>query len=199
MSVAVGIITGGGVNWECTYSLVKAGQAGSFEDFTVFPNTCYLDAGRNALVKWFLEETECSHFLCLDSDISFRPSDIDQLAADDLPCVAGVYYNVYDGVLKPVAKPLPASETPNLEADDPLLEVEATGPGFMMLSRELLEKMGAEYERPMAWFWEPVENGVHTGEDYGFCRRVRTLGEKVWVDLRVQLSHHKTIRIAGPQ
>ena len=196
MTVAVGIITGGNVSWETTYSLVKAAQAHAFDEFTVFPNTCYLDAGRNALVKWFLEETDCDRFLCLDSDISFRPGDINQLEGDQLDCVAGVYYNIFDGVLKPVAKPLPDYEPD--QPDDPLLEVEATGPGFLMLSRSLLEKMGAEYEKPMAWFWEPVENGVHTGEDYGFCRRVRALGASVFMDLRVQLSHHKTVRIAGP-
>lgn len=196
MTVAVGIITGGAVGWECTYSLVKAAQAQAFDEFTVFPNTCYLDAGRNAIVRWFLEETDCDRLLCLDSDISFAPSMVNLLEGDGLDCVAGVYYNLYDGVVKPVAKLLPDND---VTADDPLIEVEAVGAGFLMVSRELLEKMATEYEPPMAWFWEPIQDGLHVGEDFGFCQRVRMLGEKVWVDLRVQLGHHKTIRINGPQ
>jgi hypothetical protein len=196
MSLAVGIITGGSLGWECTYSLVKAAQCQAFDEFTVFPNTCYLDAGRNAIVRWFLEQTDCDRLLQIDSDISFRPSDVNQLEGDDLGCVAGVYYNLYDGEVKPVAKLLAQND---VTSDDPLLEVEGVGAGFLMVSRDLLEKMATEYEPPMAWFWEPIQDGKHVGEDFGFCQRVRELGEKVWVDLRVQLSHHKTVRISGPQ
>jgi hypothetical protein len=197
VSLAVGLITGGSVGWECTYSLVKAAQAQAFDDFTVFPNTCYLDAGRNAVVKWFLEETEADKLLQIDTDISFRPTDVNQLEGNDLPCVAGVYYNLFDGTLKPVAKLLPENDAN--QPDDPLLEVEGVGAGFLMVTRELLEKMATVYEPPMAWFWEPIQDGKHVGEDFGFCQRVREMGEKVFVDLRVQVSHHKTIRISAPE
>ncbi len=195
MSIAVGLITGGDVRWETTWSLVKAARAGAFDDFRIVPNTCMLDDGRNHLVRWFLEETGCDKFLSLDADISFLPSDLAQLDDDDLDCVAGVYYNVFEGELKPVVRML--DDTPII--DDPVMEVRAVGAGFLLVARPLLEKMAGEYAEPLPWFYEPVLEGLHVGEDFGFCHRVREMGEAVHIDLRVQLNHHKTVRIAPPR
>jgi len=194
LSIAVGLPTGGAIRWETTWSLVTAAQVGALEEFRVCAGVVYVDDARNHLVRWFLDETDCTHFLSLDSDISFVPEDLDRLQADGLDCVSGVYYNVFDGVLKPVAKFL--DDTP--DTDDPIMEVEGVGAGFVMASRELLEKMRAEYGEPCPWFYEPVLEGSHYGEDFGFCHRVRELGAAVHLDLRVQVSHYKTVRVTGP-
>ena len=37
------------------------------------------------------------------------------------------------------------------------------------------------------------ENGTYLSEDYSFCRRWRSLGGEIWLDLRSRLSH------TGPQ
>ena len=196
MTIAIGLPTGGAIRWETTWSLVNAARKGALDQFSVMAGSVYVDDARNHLVRWFLDETKCSHFLSLDSDISFFPGDLLRLGSDDLDCVSGVYYNIFDGVLKPVAKFLPVA--PDEQSDDPVMEVEGVGAGFLMLSRGLLEKMRAEYPEPCPWFDEPIIDGRHYGEDFGFCRRVRELGTKVYVDLRVQLSHYKTVRVTGP-
>ena len=192
--IAVGFPTGGNNHWALTWSLVKAAQAGAFEEFGVCAGSVYVDDARNHIVRWFLDDTDCDKLVSMDSDIGFRAEDLAQLDADDLDCVSGCYYNVFDGVLKPVAKFLDRDDEP----DDPLMEVEAVGAGFSMLSRDLLEKMRAEYGEPCPWFAEPIIDGEHFGEDYAFCRRVREMGSKVYLDLRVQLDHYKTIRVTGP-
>lgn len=197
MTIAIGIPTTGSLRWETTWSLVNAARADAFEQFRVCAGVVYVDDARNHLVRWFLEETECTHFLSLDSDISFLGPDLAQLAADDLDCVSGCYYNVFDGVLKPVAKFLDGSRLV-AQQDDPIMQVEGVGAGFVMFSRAILEKMAAEYEEPCPWFYEPVIDGKHFGEDYGICRRVRELGSTVNLDLRVQVSHYKTVRLTGP-
>jgi len=199
-AIAIGIPTGGTLRWETAWSLVYAAKSDAFEQFRVAAGVVYVDDARNHLIRWFLDETNCTHFLSLDSDISFTGPDLAQLSADldnGLDCVSGCYYNVFDGVMKPVVKFLPGSALVP-QGDSPLMEVEGVGAGFVMFSREILEKMRAEYEEPCPWFYEPVIDGHHLGEDFGICHRVRELGSTVNIDLRVQLSHYKTVRLTGP-
>jgi hypothetical protein len=202
VSIAIGIPTGGSLRWETTWSLVQAARSQSFEAFNVAAGVVYVDDARNHLIRWFLDETDCDKFLSLDSDISFLAADLAQLEADldtdGLDCVSGCYYNVFDGILKPVVKFLDDRMTP-AQSDDPLMEVEGFGAGFFMVTRELCEKMRAEYGEPVPWFYEPVIEGNHLGEDLGFCHRVREMGSSVNIDLRVQLSHYKTVRLTGPE
>ena len=196
-TIAIGIPTGGSLRWETTWALVQAARFDAFDQFRVCAGMVYMDDARNHLIRWFLDETDCTHFLSLDSDIGFLGADLAQLLEDDLDCVSGCYYNVFGGELRPVVKFLEGSALV-AQQDDPIMEVEGVGAGFVMFSREILEKMRAEYEEPCPWFYEPVVDGHHLGEDFGICRRVRELGGTVNIDLRVQLSHYKTVRITGP-
>jgi hypothetical protein len=206
MSIAIGIPTLGSVRWETTWSLLMAQEMGAFETFRFAPGSTYLDDARNHLVRWFLDETDCDCFLSLDSDISFMGRDIMLLESDILQedsinpgdCVSGCYYNVFDGTMKPVAKLLPSDKLLVRQHDDPLMEVEGAGAGFLMFSRYLLEEMREAYPEPCPWFDEPVIGPVHYGEDLGICHRVREMGYSVYLDLRVQLSHYKMIRLSGP-
>jgi hypothetical protein len=200
MSIAIGVPTGGNLRWETTWSLVQAARSQSFEQFRVCAGVVYVDDARNNLIRWFLEETDCDKFLSLDSDISFLATDLAQLEADlddGFDCVSGCYYNVFEGILKPVAQFLEDRMTP-VQSDDPIMAVKGVGAGFVMFTRDLLEKMAAEYGEPCPWFYEPVIDGEHLGEDFGICHRVREMGSTVNLDLRVQLSHYKTVRLTGP-
>ncbi|HUO47992.1 MAG TPA: hypothetical protein VMU09_04080 [Acidimicrobiales bacterium] len=191
--ILVGIVTPGSIRWECSWSLDAARAAGCFEELRFQESGPYVDNARNRLVERFLD-TDCDRLLMVDSDISFLPADITRLADDDLDVVSGVYYNFFDGVLTPVLKLLP--DTP--AADEPLLEVAGTGAGFLMISRSLLEKMAPVYGQPCPWFFEPIRDGDHMGEDMEFCARAREMGVGVYIDLRVQLGHYKTVRISPP-
>lgn len=193
MSIAVVLPTGGSNRWETTWSLVNAMRAGVFDEFRTC-STIYVDEGRNGLTRWFLEETPYDKILYIDGDMSFLPEDIERLDATNLDCVSGIYFNIFEGTYQPVFKPLPETEI----TDDPVMPVEMVGAGFLMVTRGLLEKMAAEYGEPMPWFAMPIIDGRHMGEDVEFCRRVWEIGSQVYVDIGVQLSHYKTVRLTAP-
>lgn len=196
MTVCVGVICAGSVHMDCAASLDRARQVKAFSKLIFHQSGPYVDDARNAVVRAFLRETTCDRLLMIDSDISFVPADIARLEADKLDIVTGVYYNLFDGQIKPVLTLI--EDEVKSESDEPLLEVVACGGGFLMMTRRMLEKMLGEYGEPCPWFAEPIDGPIHWGEDVTFCLRARELGYKVIADLRVQVSHYKTIRLQGP-
>lgn len=194
MSVMVGVVCPGTIRWECAWSLDQARRANVIEEVRFQQSGPYVDDARNSLVRAFLD-SPCDRLLMVDDDVQFMPGDVQRLADDDLPIVSGVYYNTFDGVLQPVLKLL--EDTPT-DDDTPLLEVAGAGAGFLMMSRTLLEKVGATYGEPCPWFAEPIIDGDHLGEDIELCRRAREAGAPVYADLRVQVAHYKTVRLTGP-
>lgn len=81
------------------------------------------------------------------------------------------------------------------EETEDIVRVQAVGTGFLAIHRHLLTAMQNVYEPPLVWFHEPVYNGVHFGEDMGFCLRLRDLGYPVLVNRAVTPLHHKTIKL----
>jgi hypothetical protein len=77
----------------------------------------------------------------------------------------------------------------------PVCEVAAVGTGFMGIHISLIREMQETYPEPMVWFDEPVINGVHYGEDFGFCYRVRDMGYPVLVNRACKVIHHKTTKL----
>ncbi len=73
--------------------------------------------------------------------------------------------------------------------------VAAVGTGFMGIHRSFLTHMESEYAQPLPWFEEPVHNGIHYGEDMGFCLRLMDMGYPVLVHRGVTPLHHKTIKL----
>ena len=79
-----------------------------------------------------------------------------------------------------------------------LLEVERVGTGFMMIKRELIKKLAKKYKKLIykengkkgyGMFETMIKNKELISEDYSFCERVREIGEKVYVDTDIQLTH----------
>lgn len=77
----------------------------------------------------------------------------------------------------------------------PICEVACVGAGFMALHHSLLTRMLEEFGQPTPFFCEPIVNGVHLGEDMGFCHRVREMGYPVLVNRDCFLLHHKTVQL----
>lgn len=73
--------------------------------------------------------------------------------------------------------------------------VDAVGTGFLAIHRSMLEHMQQLFFPPLIWFHEPVVNGVHFGEDMGFCLRLRDLGYPVLVNRACTPIHHKTMKL----
>jgi hypothetical protein len=87
-------------------------------------------------------------------------------------------------------------------------EVTKTGTGFMLIKREVFEKLDAHPAvKPFindiglpaelnpymkTYFDTAVREGRYYSEDWTFCENWRDLGGKVWVDKRVLLKHTGT-------
>lgn len=74
-------------------------------------------------------------------------------------------------------------------------KVDCVGTGFLAIHRSLLTRMQATYPEPLVWFEEPVRDGVHFGEDMGFCLRLMDMGYPVLVNRACTPLHHKTMKL----
>lgn len=156
---------------------------------------------RNDLIKEFLK-TDCTHMLCIDSDISWNPIDVKRMIEQNEPFVAALYPargpdNVF--LFRAVQ-----GENGRMEVSQKgLLKMEYIPAGFMLLRRDLLEKMVDHFpelyycpkneslknEDGFHLFAVELWEGEFWGEDYTFCRRARQAGFDIWIDPIIRLDH----------
>lgn len=167
-----------------------------------------LCAERNRLVKAFLQ-SDCTHFLTIDSDIGWPAACIPALILKDVDFVAGCY---------PARKSEAQQENVFLfrpscnddgsvikDQEKALLKMEYIPAGFMMIKRHVFEKIIQDnpeiYFRPKhqenpedgwCFFNTEVYEGEFWGEDYSFCRLVRKSGFNIWVDPCIEFDHDGT-------
>ncbi|MEX0932335.1 MAG: hypothetical protein WDZ61_00375, partial [Parcubacteria group bacterium] len=160
---------------------------------------------RNIAVAQALE-TDCTHLCFIDSDILFDPKDLVKMMA--VTAIKDEQYDIVCGPY-PLKQDEPKFHCDTLDEQQPsrhgLWPIKATGCGFMMIKREVLDKMVKEYpeleyynnflERTMwALFHQmmtPRLDGTtrYLGEDVAFCKRAVDKGVKIWLDPRVKLGH----------
>jgi hypothetical protein len=80
-------------------------------------------------------------------------------------------------------------------ADGQVTQVDAIGTGFLAIHASLLTKMYEHYGEPLPWFDEPIRNGVHLGEDFGFALRCMDLGYPVLAHRGCTPMHNKTTKL----
>jgi hypothetical protein len=93
-----------------------------------------------------------------------------------------------------------------LEIENNLAKVKHLATGFMMIKRNLLEKMaisypstkyvddvgflhGSENDKAYALFDCGVEEGHYYSEDWLFCHRWSKMGGTIWIDVSINLTH----------
>lgn len=156
----------------------------------------FLPHARNMLLTDFLE-SDCSHFLGVDSDIGFRAEHLSAMMQHGLDFVTGF------APMKVIANPDDYSsyhvKSPLNTIGDVLVELDWCGFPFVLLSKKLVRDLCKEHltyvERGVTYyclFESRVENGSYTGEDVSFCRQVREAGYQIWGDHRVVLQHFGT-------
>ena len=132
--------------------------------FSFLFNESLITRARNYLVDEFINRSECTHLLFLDSDIHFDPRDVIALLALDKDVIGGPYPKKaikWRSVKKALEKN-PSMEAQDLEkvtgdyvfnpvkgtaqftVTEPL-EVMEIGTGYMMVKREVFAKMEAAY------------------------------------------------------
>ena len=179
-------------------------------------HTSLITKARNECISNFMNNTKFDYFLFIDADIGFEGLDVIKLMNYDKPLVAGTYpkkHLRWEEIQKCFFNDVPESskelmektseytiyEKENETVKDGLLEVNRVGTGFMMIKRELIKKIAKKYPKLMykengkkgyGLFESAIINKEHLSEDYAFCERVKSVGEKVYVDPSIQLTHH---------
>jgi len=109
--------------------------------------------------------------------------------------VSGKMCPAFTPILEPVyrylsKKRLPVSEITyaTLEGNDGLMKIGGAGAGFLLVKREVFEKI------PYPWF--SFERG---GEDLYFCDKARRYSLEVWVDMGVLLGHLRLDPVGASQ
>ena len=181
-------------------------------------HTSLITKARNECISNWMNNTKLDYFLFIDADISFNALDVIKLMNYDKPLVAGTYAKKHlrwEEIQRCLYNDVPESSKELLQKTSEytiydtgenkqclktgLLEVERVGTGFMMIKRDLIKKLSKKYKKLMyeengkkgyGLFESYIINKEHLSEDYAFCERVKSIGEKVYIDPTINLIHH---------
>ena len=231
-----GVVTEGWTN-SCFNTIASLVENKIPYTFQTIGNESLITRGRNTLVHKFLESDK-THLFFIDADVEYRVEDVYKLLLADKPIVVGSYpmksinwndieYKSSQGVHENLE-----AFSPNyvinfnikinengqslVTVKDGLIDLLDAGTGFMMIKREVIEKMIENYQN-LAYKTDAMENGKrinethyalfdtmieeNTGrylsEDYTFCRRWQKIGGKIWLHPDVVLNHIGTYRFRG--
>jgi hypothetical protein len=180
-------------------------------DWTVetMTNESLISRARNTLTAKFLHTKESTHLMFIDADIGWEPWHL-LVMLDAQKDVIGGLYPMKSLPIKWCVNGIPGQPEP--AAGDNLIEVSKTGTGFMLIKRDVFEKLDAHpATKPFkndigldpaldpymkTYFDTAVREGRYYSEDWTFCENWRDIGGQVWVDKRVLLRHTGTYTFA---
>lgn len=222
-----------------TMGLVKSTQVFAHNNIVMYygftQNESLITRGRNRLTHDFLA-TDCTHLMFIDADIGFDPVDIIDMIHADKEIICGLYPKKeidWVRVKEAVEHGVPAQELEqhtgafvvnfaggaqvvDVRMSQPF-EIENGGTGFMLIKREVFEKldvpeyrsdmqtsveaeMGVKPEMIKEFFATSIDEesgGRLLSEDYHFCKIARKKGIKVWAAPWAQLTHCGTYNFHG--
>jgi hypothetical protein len=167
-------------------------------------NESLISRARNTLTAKFLNNKESTHLMFIDADIGWEPWHLLVMLNAQKDVIGGLY------PMKslPVKWCVNGFEGAEISEDGNLQEVSKTGTGFMLIKRDVFEKLNAhpatksfinDIGLPVelnpymkTYFDTAVRENRYYSEDWTFCENWRDLGGKVWVDKRVLLKHTGT-------
>ena len=172
-------------------------------------NESLITRGRNNLVSKFLANDKATHLMWVDADIKWEPEAVLRMALYNVGVVCGLY------PMKGLPIRYVLNALPGGKRVGPLIEVSTSGTGFMLIRRDVIEKLvelmpetkykdslnlGAQYEPFMYALFDTMidTNGHYLSEDWAFCKRVREkLEMPIWVDTEIKLDHTGTYNFQG--
>jgi hypothetical protein len=214
--------------------MVYAGSKNFQLGLTTSAHDSLITRSRNSIVAFFLDQPHATHLMFIDADIGFEPEAVERMLDFDQDLVAGMYpLKVLDwsqiqqraaagankdqletAGLHYVGQPLPAGER---EEKNGFVTGLYAGTGFMLIKRQVMEKMvqaypETKYKRLQTYppprhvsdnqynlfdcIIEP-KTGVYLSEDFTFCHRWRQLDGKVWLDTKSYLMHSGSYDFQG--
>ena len=209
----IGLPCYGGMLYESTMSglirfLMLAQKYGLAWSLDTMVNESLVQRARNNLMAKMMTNKQATHFMFIDSDISFDPMSIIGMIATEKDIIAGAYPK----------KALPISYNLNfqkqIKVQGPLFTVDTAATGFLMYKREVYQALidahpeskyvddvglGKQYEPMMYSIYDcPIDEKGHLlSEDWSFCRKAQKLGYDIWMDSRVALTHTGTHQYVG--
>jgi len=168
-------------------------QIGLEYDWLIRWNESLVHRARMGMTAEFLE-TDHTHMMWLDADIDFVADDVAKLWNMDADIAVGVYQMKKEGA--GYAAWLGGKLITELDQFKEPIAVDYAGTGFMMIKREVIERLSLEvpafaneYTDVPALYMTPISGGVLMSEDYFFCELAREHGYKVMMDTSVRLGH----------
>lgn len=199
-------------------------------------NDSLVSRARNNLIGISMLDKEATHFLFIDSDIVWNPNDIIKLIVADKELIGGIYpkknYNFDKLIDNPdlIQSLTDLKNKYNLSKDlitilksnlvsynlnykhqelnivNNLIQVRHLATGFMLIKREVIEKMMIMYPetkyiddtgfvapelstKTYALFDGGVIDNHYFSEDWLFCHRWENIGGKIWADISIDLTH----------
>lgn len=201
--IQISTVHNGTMEWPYVNSLLSAlsGDAASRKIlFFSQQQGIYVPALREVLVQTMLRKTQAEWMLCVDSDIQFTLDDVyalyDSAHPLDRPIVAGIAFLNSPGGIAPNAWELAGDDGVMAYLrdwpDGKVRQVGAAGTGFLLIHREVLEKLEREYKTVFAERWQ---DGEFVGEDIAFCDRVTEQGFPIYVNCSVTVGHIKRVML----
>jgi len=159
------------------------------------PNCSLISLGRNIMLRRAMFDDQWTHVLWIDSDLRFKPEYIHSMILDDKDIVGGFYPK------KGLPIDFASSPAPGGEETESLCETIYVATGFMLIKREVIEKMYDHFKDDLSFKYQGAddyvdlfgtiidENGLYLTEDYAFCYRAKSLGFKTFMSKRFELPH----------
>jgi hypothetical protein len=157
---------------------------------------------RNDIVEAFWQ-SDCTHLLCIDSDVSWQPDAPMKFLNYDVDFIAGVYParrntpNIPKYLFNPETD---ANGQVTQDEKTKLLKMKGVPAGFMMLSKKCIETMrnhfpekqykgSNNFDSAFSFFNTEVRDGYMWGEDYVFCQNAIDAGIDIWCDPSINFVH----------
>lgn len=199
-------------------------------------NDSLVSRARNNLIGISMINKDATHFLFIDSDIVWNPYDIIKLVISDKELIGAIYpkkkydfnklinnseyinsliemknkyqlnYNNEYLIKSNLVSYNLNYKNNNISIQNNLIEVRHLATGFMLIKREVIEKMILMYPetkyiddtgfiRPehstmtYALFDGGVIDNHYFSEDWMFCHRWSNIGGNIWADISIDLTH----------
>lgn len=187
-------------------------------------NESLIPRARNLIVEKFMQ-SDATHLLFIDADVAFHQDAVFSLLAADKDVICGVYPKklyIWDRWERDLNPQEPAYQkcldfNLNIKIGEKPVEKEAgryvevldAATGFMMIKRQVIEKMKEAYKDTLSCrndvqgysvdeyvalfdcMIDP-ETRRYLSEDYAFCRRWQQVGGKIHADIANVMGHEGT-------
>lgn len=146
---------------------------------------------RNDLVEQAIN-SGCTHLIMMDTDQVYPEDTIFKMMGHNKNVVSAPVHRRYppfDLILfrNIDGKMVPVPDDERYTGD--LIKIDSTGTGCILYNIEVFLKIDPP------WFEITTENGAPLGEDINFCRKLRRIGEPVYVDTSIKIPHLAMVEI----